>query len=132
MGLGHETDAKAMTHAVLDGVAFAFRDSLEALKDAGSTVKRVMAVGGGTKSELWLKIIATVLGMPIDLPASGEVGGAFGAARMGLMAATGASYSSVCTKPKIAKTILPDTKAKAAYEAAYLRYTKIYPAIKGI
>ena len=70
--------------------------------------------------------------MPIDLPASGEVGGAFGAARMGLIAATGASYVSVCTKPQIAKTILPDAKAKAAYEAAYQRYVKIYPAIKGI
>jgi xylulokinase len=132
LGLGHETDAKMLTHAVLDGVAFAFRDSLEALKDAGTTVKRVMAVGGGTKSELWLKIIATVLGVPVDLPAAGEVGGAFGAARMGLMAATGASYDSVCTPPKIAKTIMPDLKAKAAYEAAYLRYVKIYPAIKGI
>jgi xylulokinase len=132
IGLEHETDAKAMTHAVLDGVAFAFRDSLEALKDAGSNVKRVMAVGGGTKSELWLKIIATVLGVPVDLPVAGEVGGAFGAARMGLMAATGASYVSVCTKPKIAKTIMPDLKAKPAYDAAYARYTKLYPAIKGI
>ncbi len=132
IGLGHETDAKEMTHAVLDGVAFAFRDSLEALKDAGSTITRVMAVGGGTKSELWLKIIATVLGVPVDLPASGEVGGAFGAARMGLMAATGASYASVCTKPKIAKTIMPDLKAKPAYDAAYARYVKLYPAIKEI
>lgn len=132
IGLGHETDAKAMTHAVLDGVAFALRDCFEALKDAGTSVKRVIAVGGGTHSELWLKIIATVLGVPVDLPAAGDVGGAFGAARMGLMAATGASYSSVCTKPKIAKTILPDVKAKAAYDAAYQRYVKIYPAIKGI
>jgi xylulokinase len=132
MGLGHETDAKTMTHAVLDGVAFAFRDSLEALKAAGTTVKRVMAVGGGTHSELWLKIIATVLGVPVDLPVAGDVGGAFGAARMGLMVATGASYKSVCTTPKIAKTILPDVKAKAAYDAAYARYAKIYPAIKGL
>jgi xylulokinase len=132
MGLGHETDAKTMTHAVLDGVAFAFRDNLEALKDAGTNVKRVMAVGGGTHSELWLKIIATVLGVPVDLPVAGDVGGAFGAARMGLMAATGASYKSVCTTPKIAKTILPDVKAKAAYDAAYARYAKIYPAIKGL
>ena len=132
MGLGHETDAKTMTHAVLDGVAFAFRDSLEALKDAGTDVKRVMAVGGGTHSELWLKIIATVLGVPVDLPVAGDVGGAFGAARMGLMAATGASYKSVCTTPKIAKTIHPDVKAKAAYDAAYARYAKIYPAIKGL
>ena len=132
MGLGHETDAKTMTHAVLDGVAFALRDSLVALQDAGTSVKRVMAVGGGTKSELWLRIIATALGVPVDLPAAGDVGGAFGAARLGLMAATGASYRSVCTPPKIARTIQPETKARAAYEDAYGRYQKIYPAIKEI
>jgi xylulokinase len=83
MGLGHETDKKILTHAALDAVAFAFRDSLEALKGAGTEVKRVTAVGGGSKSELWLKIIATVLGVPVDLPAAGDVGGAFGAARLG-------------------------------------------------
>ena len=132
MGLGHETDARVMTHAVLDGVAFAFRDSLEALKAAGTHVTRVMAVGGGTKSELWLRIIAATLGIPVDLPAAGDVGGAFGAARMGLMAATGASHTSVCTTPKIAKTIFPERSAMAAYEAAYGRYRKIYPAIKEI
>ena len=132
MGLGHETDAKQLTHAVMDGVAFALRDSLEALRKAGTNVTRVMAVGGGTHSELWLKIIATVLDLPVDLPAAGDVGGAFGGARMGLMAATGASYKSICTAPKIAKTILPETKAKTAYEAAYAKYTKIYPAIKDI
>ena len=132
LGLGHETDVKSLTHAVLDGVAFAFRESLDALRDGGATVNRLTAVGGGTHSEIWLKIIATVLGVPIDLPRAGEVGGAFGGARMGLMAATGASYEIICTKPKIAKTILPEKKAQAAYEAAYRRYIKIYPAIKDI
>ena len=104
MGLGHETDAKTLTHAVLDGVAFAFRDSLEALKAAGTNVERVTAVGGGTRSELWLKIIATALGLPVDVPAAGDFGGAFGAARLGLIAATGADFAAVCTPPKIAKT----------------------------
>ena len=132
IGLSHDTDANAMTHAVLDAVAFAFRDSLEALRQGGAAVKRLTAVGGGTKSEIWLKIIATVLGVPIDLPVAGDVGGAFGGARMGLMAATGALPRKICTKPKIARTILPDAKAKAAYDLAYGRYTKIYPAIKGI
>ena len=132
MGLGHETDSKTMTHAVLDGVAFAFRDSLVALQDAGTSVTRVMAVGGGTKSELWLRIIATALGVPVDLPAAGDVGGAFGAARLGLMAATGASHRSVCTPPQIARTIQPEAKARAAYEDAYGRYQRIYPAIKEI
>ena len=132
MGIGHETDARVMTHAVLDGVAFAFRDSLEALKAAGTNVARVMAVGGGTHSELWLTIIATVLGVPVELPTSGDVGGAFGAARMGLMAATGAPYTSVCTRPRIAKTISPVKALRGAYEEAYGRYAKIYPAIKGL
>ena len=95
MGLGHESDHKTLTHAALDAVAFAFRDLLEALKDAGTEVKRVTAVGGGSKSELWLKIIATVLGVPVDLPAAGDVGGAFGAARLGLIAATGADFRKV-------------------------------------
>jgi xylulokinase len=132
LGLGHETDAKAMTHAVLDSIAFAFRDSLDALEAGGSRIKRVMAVGGGTNSELWLKIISTVLGVPIDLPAAGDVGGAFGAARMGLMAATGESYKTVCTKPKVAKTIAPEKKAMKAYDEQYKRFTQIYPSIKGI
>ncbi len=92
MGIGHESDRKAITHAVLDSIAFAFRDSLEALKGAGTKIERVKAVGGGSKSELWLKIIATVLGVPVDVPAAGDVGGAFGAARLGLIAASGASF----------------------------------------
>jgi xylulokinase len=132
MGLGHETDRKALTHAALDAVAFAFRDSLEALKDAGTEVKRVTAVGGGSKSELWLKIIATVLNLPVDLPAAGEVGGAFGAARLGLIAATGANPGSVLTAPKTARTIRPEPRARDAYETHYRRYTQIYPAIREI
>jgi xylulokinase len=132
MGLGHESDHKVLTHAALDAVAFAFRDSLEALKDAGTEVKRVTAVGGGSKSELWLKIIATVLGVPVDLPAAGDVGGAFGAARLGMIAATGADYRKVLTAPKTARTIKPEPKAREAYEEHYRRYVQIYPAIKEI
>jgi xylulokinase len=132
MGLGHETDHRMLTHAALDAVAFAFRDSLEALKDAGTKVKRVTAVGGGSRSDLWLEIIATVLGVPVDLPAAGDVGGAFGAARLGLIAATGADFRKVLTAPKTARTIKPNPKAREAYEAQYRRYTQIYPAIKEI
>ena len=89
-------------------------------------------VGGGSKSELWLKIIATVLGVPVDLPAAGDVGGAFGAARLGLIAATGADFRKVLTAPKTARTIKPEPKARDAYEAHYRRYASIYPAIKEI
>ena len=132
MGLGQETDSKILTHAALDAVAFAFRDSFEALKTAGTEIKRVTAVGGGSKSELWLKIIATVLGVPVDLPAAGDVGGAFGAARLGLIAATGENYRKILTPPKTARSVKPEARARDAYEQHYARYTKIYPAIKEI
>jgi xylulokinase len=132
MGLGHETDRRTLIHAVLDGVAFAFRDCLEALKAAGTTVDRVTAVGGGSRSQLWLKIIATVLDVPVDVPAAGDFGGAFGAARLGLIAATGANFAQVLTPPRISKTIAPDAKARDAYEKAYGRYVRIYPAIREI
>jgi xylulokinase len=132
MGLGHETDARALTHAVLDGVAFAFRDSLEALKAAGTVVGRVAAVGGGSRSHLWLKIIATVLDLPVDVPTDGDFGGAFGAARLGLIAATGADFASVCTAPRIAVTVKPEARAREAYAEAYARYVQIYPSIRDI
>ena len=105
---------------MLEGVAFAFRDCLEALKAAGTRIERATAVGGGSKSRLWLKIIATVLGIPIDVPAGGDFGAAFGAARLGLVAATGepprasASLAGQWPPPS-----LPATDAAAAYEDAY-------------
>ncbi len=130
-GLGHESDRAALTQAVLEGVAFAFRDSLEALKAAGTTLKRVTAIGGGSRSTYWLKTIATVIGIPVDLPADGDFGAAFGAARLGLIAAEGANPLKVCTPPKTARTIAPDRKLAAAYSDAYQRYRALYPAIKG-
>ncbi len=82
VGLSHQTDRAAMARAVLEGVAYAFADCLEALKVAGTTVERVTAVGGGSRSHAWLKIIANVLNVPVDVPKEGDFGGAFGAARL--------------------------------------------------
>jgi xylulokinase len=132
LGLGHESDRKVLTQAVLEGVAFGFRDCLEALKKAGSEIERATAVGGGSKSKLWLKIIATVLGIPIDVPGAGDFGAAYGAARLGIVAMTGADPGSVLKKPKMAFHVDPEVKFGAPYEAQYRRYQKIYPAIKGV
>lgn len=132
MGLGHESDDKALTHAVLDGVAFAFRDCLEALKAAGTDVARATAVGGGSKSKLWLKIIATALDIPVDCPAAGDFGGAFGAARLGLIAATGAAPDAICTPPKFVGTVTPDRNSRQAYEDAYGRYRRAYKAVREV
>jgi xylulokinase len=131
-GLAHQSDRKALTQAVLEGVAFAFRDNLEALRKAGTELSRVTAIGGGSRSAYWLKAIATALQIPVDLPADGDFGAAFGAARLGLIAAESADPLAVCTPPKIAQTIEPDTKLASAYADAYQRYRALYPAIKGV
>lgn len=131
-GLAHESGRAALTQAVLEGVAFAFRDSLDALASAGTRLERVTAIGGGSRSLYWLKAIATALGIPVDVPADGDFGAAFGAARLGLIAATGADPLSVCTPPATSRTIEPDAGLTQAYEEARRRYRALYPAIKGV
>ncbi|MDQ1187127.1 sugar (pentulose or hexulose) kinase [Agrobacterium larrymoorei] len=130
IGLSHESDRKALTQAVLEGVTFAIRDNLEALKSAGTSISRVTAIGGGSRSRYWLASIATSLGVPVDIPAEGDFGAAFGAARLGLIAATGADPLAVCSQPETEETIEPVTSLSGAYEEAYGRYRALYPAIK--
>jgi xylulokinase len=131
-GLGHESERVVLTQAVLEGVSFAFRDNLEALKSAGTAISRVTAIGGGSRSRYWLKSIATALNVPVDIPTDGDFGGAFGAARLGLIAATGADPVSVCTPPATEETIEPDGALTSAYESAYQRYRTVYPAIAAL
>lgn len=129
-GLGHESSRAAMTQAVMEGVAFAFRDNLAALNAAGTSISRVTAIGGGSRSRYWLKSLATALNVPVDIPADGDFGAAFGAARLGLIAAEGADPLAICTPPATDETIEPDTALRDAYETAYQRYRALYPAIR--
>jgi len=131
IGLSQDSDARVLTQAVLEGVAFGFRDCLEALKKAGTKVSQATAVGGGSKSKLWLMIIATVLGIDIEVPAAGDYGAAFGAARLGLAARKARVDLGQLSRPKTALRIAPDERLGDAYEDAYRRYQKIYPAVKG-
>jgi xylulokinase len=131
IGLSHQSDRASLTQAVLEGVAFALRDNLEALRAAGTELSAVMAVGGGSRSQLWLKTIATVLDIPVELPADGDFGAAFGAARLGLIAAENAEPVSVLTRPRIASIIEPDRALASAYGDAYARFRALYPALKG-
>ncbi len=132
IGLGHELGREVLTQAVLEGVAFAFRDCLEALKSAGTSLDRVTAIGGGSRSTYWLRVMATVLDLPVDIPAEGDFGAAFGAARLGLVAAEGADPAAVCTPPRTERTIEPEPGLTDAFEEAYRRYRATYPAVKGI
>ncbi|WP_332701026.1 xylulokinase [Devosia sp.] len=130
VGLSHSSDTAKLAQAVMEGVTFAFRDSQRVLHDAGTKIDRLLAVGGGSKSALWLKMIATNLDMEIALPEDGDFGGALGAARLGLCAAEGARPATVMTMPPIRTVIAPDKSLSAAYSDQYARYRALYPAIE--
>ncbi len=131
VGLSHASDKAVLTKSVLEGVAFGLRDNLAALQEAGTQVGRVTAVGGGSRSSLWLETIATVLDVPVDLPAEGDFGAALGAARLGLIAAEGADPLAICTPPRTATTIEPNRALAPAFLEAWHRFRALYPAVKG-
>ncbi|MEM6635141.1 MAG: xylulokinase [Pseudomonadota bacterium] len=130
IGIEHATDTDAGTRAVLEGVAFAFRDSLDALTSTGTRLDRLIALGGGSQSGYWLKAIATALRLPVDVPVAGDYGGAFGAARLAMMAA--GAPPGIATPPPILGTIEPDYAMADAFDAAHSRYRATYAALKDI
>ncbi|AXQ94985.1 xylulokinase [Cereibacter azotoformans] len=130
-GLEHATDRAAGTRAVLEGVTFAIRDCRDALAATGTRLESLLAVGGGSRSDYWLSAIATALDVPVLLPAAGDFGGAFGAARLALMAATGAG-AEIATLPPIARTIPPERGLTSAFDDAHARYRAAQTAIRSL
>ena len=132
LALSHASDRAALTRAVLQGVACAFRDNLDALAAAGSAPERVLAVGGGAASRHWLGLLANTLGLPVDVPTGGDFGAAFGAARLGLIATEGADPDTVCTPPRIEATIEPDSKFADEFAGHQARYRAAYGATRSV
>ena len=128
-GLSLDTDRAALTQAVLEGVAFSLRDCLDALAASGTAVREAAVIGGGSRSRLWVEIIAAALGIPLHRLAAGELGGAFGAARLARLAATGETAESVCTPPARAETVEPDPVLAEAYASHLPRYRALYRAL---
>ena len=131
VGMSMDTTREDMTQAMLEGVAFGLRDSMEAAKSTGLTPKRSKICGGGAKSPLWRKIIANVMNMKIDRIES-EEGPGYGAA---ILAAVGCGvFSSVEEAAgrlvKITDTEEPDPQLAEKYEEKYQKYRKLYPALK--
>jgi len=129
--LDHATDAKQATRAVLEGVAFAFADCQIALQSTGTVIESALAMGGGAKSDYWLDVIATTLGISLKVPKAGDFGAALGAARLAIMAATGAGVD-IATQPALAKTIDPNATLAPAFCAAHARYRAAYTTLKDI
>ncbi|MGR3803330.1 xylulokinase [Marinibacterium profundimaris] len=130
LNLDIATDRTAMAKAVMEGVSFALRDCLDALKGTGARLDRVIAIGGGARSLYWCKLLATVLDLPVDRPEAGEFGAALGAARLAICGVTGADPSAVMTPPAIAETIDPDPTLVPAFAEAQARFRGSYPQVK--
>lgn len=131
IGLEHGTDRSAGTRAVLEGVSFALKDCHDALSATGTRIDSLVAVGGGSRSRHWLEMIATVLDQPVSVPEAGDFGAAFGAARLGLMAATGAG-AEIATPPQLDATKDPNPALVPAFAEAHDRYRATYTALKDL
>lgn len=132
LGLGNETDAGKLAAAVLEGVAFAHADGLDALREAGTTVSTLLVIGGGARSTYWGRIIAAALGVELVYLEGGEVGPALGAARLAQIAVTGASVAEVCVRPPISHVIAPDPMLAEALAPKLARFRAAYPLISQI
>lgn len=131
IGMTMDTTRADMTQAVLEGVAFALRDSFEVAKSLGIKIERTKICGGGAKSPLWKKIIANVLGIKVDVIES-EQGPSMGGAM--LAAVANGEYASVEEMAdkivKVVDTVEPDPELTARYNARYDQFRQIYPACK--
>lgn len=132
IGMRPDTSRGQMTLAVLEGVAFALRDCLEAARKNGVRIGRTMLCGGGAKSPLWRKIIANVMDLPVDLPQT-EQGPSFGAAMLAMVGC--GEYATVRAAAeaivRVRETVLPDPAIARRYEEHYAVFRSLYPALRG-
>lgn len=128
--LDNDTTPERLAQAVLEGVAFALADGLDALRDAGTRVDRLSVIGGGARSRYWGETLAAALDVELVYLKDGEVGPALGAARLAQLAVEGGSPIEICVAPPVAHIIRPDPRIAgrlapklAAFRAAYPRIT---------
>jgi len=125
-GLTASTGPAAIARAVLEGVAMGLRDGLDALASAGSEVGTIWMAGGGSRSSVWNRIIASALERPLALNAEGQVGPAFGAARLARLAVTGEPVEAVCIPPTRTGLVEPDPALSAQFAARLPIFRQLY------
>ncbi len=132
LGLSHDTNPARMAASVLEGVAFAHADGLSALREAGTEVNVLNVIGGGAKSQYWGTIIASVLNANLRYLDGGEVGPALGAAKLAMMAVTGASAAEACTRPNVLAELEPDAVLTDRLAPKLEKFRRAYAAIHSL
>lgn len=133
LGMSMDTTRESMTQAVLEGVAYALRDSLEVAKSLGLTIPRTTICGGGAKSPLWKRIIANVMNLKVDIVET-EEGPGYGAAILAAVGcgAYGSLDEAVTKLVRVVETIEPEPELVEKYEKGYQKFRQYYPALKGL
>ncbi len=132
-GMTMDSTRADLVQAVLEGVAFAIRDSFEVARSLGIDIPRSKLCGGGAKSPLWRKIFANVLGIPLDMDKT-EQGPGYGGAMLAMVGCGvyGSVQAAADALVEPASTTEPDPALTARYEAQYQKYKRIYPALKAV
>lgn len=133
LGMHMDTTRSDLVQAVMEGVAFAIRDSFEVAKKLGIPIQRSKICGGGAKSKLWCKIFANVLNIPLDIPQT-EEGPGYGGAMLAMVGCGVYPTVEACADQlvQVCGTVEPDPEISARYEKQYQNFREIYPALKPI
>jgi xylulokinase len=129
-GLNHDTDRASLAYAVLEGVAFGLADGYRALRAVGTDIESASLVGGGARSRLWAELIASALNLPLRRHQGGEVGAAFGAARLAMLAADPkARVEDICPQPALLDRIEP-APWSADLAPRFERFRQLYQTLR--
>jgi xylulokinase len=131
IGLTRGHEHKHLTRAVLEGICFGLADSLRLIRGTGTTVKEVTVTGGGTRSDVWMQILADVCNASVVLRAGADAGPALGAARLALIGACGVPAKTACAPGPVERTFTPAKVAVNAYGEQQERFAALYPALRG-
>lgn len=132
LGLNNESDRGRLAAAVLEGVAFAHVDGLDALREAGTQVDELVVIGGGSRSRYWGRILAAALGVRLLYLEGGEVGPALGAARLARAAVTGALPAEVYQRPPVSHVVEPDPALAERLAPKLAGFRAAYAAIRAL
>ena len=130
-GLTHSTQQNWLTHAVLEGVSFAFADGVDVIHQSGATADEITLIGGGARSAYWRQMLADVLNTKITFREGGEVGPALGAARLAQLAIeTELTAEQVCPVPTVKQVHIPNPEAAAIYQQRRQTFRALYQQLR--
>ncbi len=129
-GLSHDDSALTLAQAALEGVAFALADGIDVLRKSPSPIETLSVIGGGAQSAWWGQVISAAFNMPLTYRESGNIGPAFGAARLARLSLGNDKYEDICTPPPISHVIEPDPDMSHLYDSRRETFRQLYHATK--